>query len=147
MRRWRLCVAMAVVLAVGVAGSAAQAAPSARVRVRGPGADSVERAVARVLASRGYRVIKGRRAALRVSGRVRGGEQGKRRVSLALTVRSGGAVVGRLRVRAASRRAALAGDPQVMRRTGSVAFVADLALEYGFTDVDGRVVPRFDPSR
>ena len=43
--------------------------------------------------------------------------------------------------------AALAGDPGVMRRTGSVAFVADLALEYGFTDVDGRVIPRFDPSR
>jgi hypothetical protein len=107
MRRWRLCVAMAVMLAVGVAGSAAQAAPSARVRVRGPGADSVERAVARALASRGYRVIKGRRAGLKISGRVRGGEQGKRRVTVALTVRSGGAVVGRLRVRAASRRAAL----------------------------------------
>ncbi|HKE15363.1 MAG TPA: SDR family NAD(P)-dependent oxidoreductase [Kofleriaceae bacterium] len=43
--------------------------------------------------------------------------------------------------------AALAADPHVMRRTGTVAFVADLALEYGFTDVDGRVIPRFDPSR
>ncbi len=43
--------------------------------------------------------------------------------------------------------AALAADPQVMRRTGSVAFVADLAREYRFTDVDGRQVPRFDPSR
>ena len=43
--------------------------------------------------------------------------------------------------------AALATDPQVMRRSGSVAFVADLAREYRFTDVDGKVVPRFDPSR
>jgi NAD(P)-dependent dehydrogenase (short-subunit alcohol dehydrogenase family) len=43
--------------------------------------------------------------------------------------------------------AALAADPLVMRRTGTVAFVADLAREYRFTDVDGRVVPRFDPSR
>ena len=108
MRRWRLCVAMAVVFALAGAGAAAEAAPSAKVRVRGPGADSVERAVARVLASRGYRVVKGRRAGLKISGRVRGGEQGKRRVTVALTVRSGGAVVGRLRVRGASRRAALA---------------------------------------
>ncbi len=43
--------------------------------------------------------------------------------------------------------AALACDPHVIRRSGTVAFVADLAREYGFTDVDGRVVPRFDPSR
>jgi NAD(P)-dependent dehydrogenase (short-subunit alcohol dehydrogenase family) len=42
---------------------------------------------------------------------------------------------------------ALAADPQVMRRSGSVAFVADLAREYRFTDVDGRQVSRFDPSR
>ncbi len=42
---------------------------------------------------------------------------------------------------------ALAADPQVMRRTGTVAFVADLAREYRFTDVDGRFVSRFDPSR
>jgi NAD(P)-dependent dehydrogenase (short-subunit alcohol dehydrogenase family) len=43
--------------------------------------------------------------------------------------------------------AALACDPQVMRRSGTVAFVADLAREYRFTDVDGRFVSRFDPSR
>jgi NAD(P)-dependent dehydrogenase (short-subunit alcohol dehydrogenase family) len=42
---------------------------------------------------------------------------------------------------------ALAADPQVMRRTGTVAFVADLARDYRFTDVDGRFVSRFDPSR
>jgi hypothetical protein len=107
MRRWRLCAAVALMFAFAGAGAVAEAAPSARVRVRGPGAGSVERAVARVLASQGYRVVKSRRAALRVSGRVRGGEQGKRRVTVALTVRSGRAVVGRLRVRAASRRAAL----------------------------------------
>jgi len=43
--------------------------------------------------------------------------------------------------------AALAADPQVMRRSGQVAFVADLAREYRFTDADGRQVARFDPSR
>lgn len=41
--------------------------------------------------------------------------------------------------------AALAADPNVMDRVGRVQFVADLAVEYGFTDVDGRVHPRFDP--
>jgi len=40
---------------------------------------------------------------------------------------------------------ALAADPKVMRQTGRIHFVADLAAEYGFTDVDGRRVPRFDP--
>jgi dehydrogenase/reductase SDR family protein 1 len=34
--------------------------------------------------------------------------------------------------------AALAGDPQVMRYTGTVLVAASLALEYGFTDVDGK---------
>ena len=32
---------------------------------------------------------------------------------------------------------ALATDPEVMRRTGEVLVVAELAAEYGFTDVDG----------
>ena len=35
--------------------------------------------------------------------------------------------------------AALAGDPDVRRRAGLVHFAADLAREYGFTDVDGRL--------
>lgn len=43
--------------------------------------------------------------------------------------------------------AALAADPQVMRRSGTIAFVADLARDYRFTDVDGRFIARFDPSR
>src|SRR5580693_1310182 len=34
--------------------------------------------------------------------------------------------------------AALAGDPHVMRYTGTVLVAASLALEYGFTDVDGK---------
>jgi len=34
--------------------------------------------------------------------------------------------------------AALAADPDVMRRTGSVLVAASLAEEYGFTDLDGR---------
>jgi NAD(P)-dependent dehydrogenase (short-subunit alcohol dehydrogenase family) len=41
--------------------------------------------------------------------------------------------------------AALAADPKVMRHSGRIHFVADLAQEYGFTDVDGRAVPRFRP--
>lgn len=39
---------------------------------------------------------------------------------------------------------ALACDPQVMRLSGSAQRVGDLAPEYGFTDVDGRVVPPFE---
>ena len=42
--------------------------------------------------------------------------------------------------------AALAADADVMRKTGKVHFVADLAREYGFNDVDGRRVPRFNPA-
>ena len=41
--------------------------------------------------------------------------------------------------------AGLAADPEVMAKSGRIHFVADLAREYGFTDVDGRQVPRFDP--
>lgn len=39
---------------------------------------------------------------------------------------------------------ALATDPDVMRKSGCVLVVADLAREYGFTDVDGRQVPPFE---
>ena len=39
---------------------------------------------------------------------------------------------------------ALASDEQVMERTGQVLRVGDLAAEYGFTDVDGRLVPPFE---
>jgi NAD(P)-dependent dehydrogenase (short-subunit alcohol dehydrogenase family) len=41
--------------------------------------------------------------------------------------------------------AALAGDRNVMRKSGQLLWVADLAKEYGFTDVDGRYIPLFDP--
>ena len=34
--------------------------------------------------------------------------------------------------------AALAGDPDLMRHTGSVLVAARLAVEYGFTDIDGK---------
>jgi NAD(P)-dependent dehydrogenase (short-subunit alcohol dehydrogenase family) len=40
--------------------------------------------------------------------------------------------------------AALAADPDVHRRSGEVLQVGDLAREYGFTDVDGRVIPPFE---
>jgi NAD(P)-dependent dehydrogenase (short-subunit alcohol dehydrogenase family) len=39
---------------------------------------------------------------------------------------------------------ALATDPDVMRRSGAVHRVGDLARAYGFTDVDGRLVPPFE---
>jgi NAD(P)-dependent dehydrogenase (short-subunit alcohol dehydrogenase family) len=41
--------------------------------------------------------------------------------------------------------AALAADKRVHAKSGKIHFVADLAAEYGFTDVDGRQVPRFNP--
>ena len=34
--------------------------------------------------------------------------------------------------------AALAGDPQVMSKSGQVLVAAALGLEYGFTDIDGK---------
>ncbi len=40
--------------------------------------------------------------------------------------------------------AALAADPGVHARTGGVYLVGDLAREYGFTDIDGRVIPPFE---
>jgi NAD(P)-dependent dehydrogenase (short-subunit alcohol dehydrogenase family) len=39
--------------------------------------------------------------------------------------------------------AALASDPDVLRKTGRLLRAADLAKEYGFTDLDGRYVPPF----
>lgn len=42
--------------------------------------------------------------------------------------------------------AALAADPRVLLKTGQLLWVAELAKEYGFTDVDGRVIPLFDPN-
>jgi NAD(P)-dependent dehydrogenase (short-subunit alcohol dehydrogenase family) len=41
--------------------------------------------------------------------------------------------------------AGLAADPDVLAKTGKIHFVADLAREYGFTDVDGQSIPRFKP--
>jgi NAD(P)-dependent dehydrogenase (short-subunit alcohol dehydrogenase family) len=39
---------------------------------------------------------------------------------------------------------ALAGDGEVLARSGQVLRVGDLARDYGFTDIDGRVVPPFE---
>lgn len=39
---------------------------------------------------------------------------------------------------------ALASDPDVMKKSGSTLTVGALALEYGFTDIDGRVIPPFE---
>ena len=41
--------------------------------------------------------------------------------------------------------AALAADPDVMEKTGQILLASELALEYGFTDIDGKVPP--PPSR
>ena len=40
--------------------------------------------------------------------------------------------------------AALAGDARVLEKSGEVLRVADLAREYGFTDIDGRQVAAFE---
>ena len=42
--------------------------------------------------------------------------------------------------------AALAADREVMQKNGELLWACDLAKEYGFTDVDGRYIPRFDPT-
>jgi hypothetical protein len=42
---------------------------------------------------------------------------------------------------------ALATDPDVMERTGKVWVVAELAEEYGFTDVDGTRPPSLRKKR
>ncbi|HEY4682952.1 MAG TPA: hypothetical protein VIH17_06850, partial [Candidatus Acidoferrales bacterium] len=41
--------------------------------------------------------------------------------------------------------AALAADAKAFEKTGRLLHVADLAREYGFTDINGRYIPRFDP--
>ena len=40
--------------------------------------------------------------------------------------------------------ASLAADPKVHDKTGSVLLVGELAKEYAFTDVDGRLIPPFE---
>ena len=40
--------------------------------------------------------------------------------------------------------AGLAADPQVLEKTGKIHFVAELAREYGFTDADGRFIPKWE---
>ncbi|HEY5927563.1 MAG TPA: SDR family oxidoreductase [Kofleriaceae bacterium] len=40
--------------------------------------------------------------------------------------------------------AALAADPNVHAKTGDVLYAGNLAREYGFTDVDGRVIPPYE---
>lgn len=39
--------------------------------------------------------------------------------------------------------AALAADPNVLKKAGELIFVADAAREYGFTDINGRQVDNF----
>jgi NAD(P)-dependent dehydrogenase (short-subunit alcohol dehydrogenase family) len=39
--------------------------------------------------------------------------------------------------------AALAADPNVLRKAGELIFAADAAKEYGFTDIDGRYIDNF----
>lgn len=43
--------------------------------------------------------------------------------------------------------AALANDPEVMRHTGGTFITAELAREYGVTDIDGKVVPSLREER
>lgn len=41
--------------------------------------------------------------------------------------------------------ASLTADTEVQTKSGQLLYVADLAEQYGFTDIDGKFVPRFDP--
>jgi NAD(P)-dependent dehydrogenase (short-subunit alcohol dehydrogenase family) len=41
---------------------------------------------------------------------------------------------------------ALAADANVIEKTGQLLWTADLAKEYGLTDIDGRFIPRWDPN-
>ena len=43
--------------------------------------------------------------------------------------------------------AALAADPEIMKRSGGEFVTTELAIEYGITDVDGRVIPSARDSR
>jgi NAD(P)-dependent dehydrogenase (short-subunit alcohol dehydrogenase family) len=43
--------------------------------------------------------------------------------------------------------AALAGDPDVMKRSGGSFIAAELAQQYGITDIDGRVIPSLRAER
>ena len=43
--------------------------------------------------------------------------------------------------------AALAGDPEVMKRSGGTFIAAELAQEYGIPDIDGRVIPSLRAQR
>jgi NAD(P)-dependent dehydrogenase (short-subunit alcohol dehydrogenase family) len=42
---------------------------------------------------------------------------------------------------------ALASDPQVMRRSGATLITAELAQDYGVTDIDGKVIPSLREQR
>jgi hypothetical protein len=41
--------------------------------------------------------------------------------------------------------AALAADPNAFEKAGKLLWAADLAQEYGLTDIDGRSIPIFKP--
>ncbi|MBK8992390.1 MAG: SDR family NAD(P)-dependent oxidoreductase [Gammaproteobacteria bacterium] len=43
--------------------------------------------------------------------------------------------------------AALAGDPDVMRHSGGTHITAELASEYGITDIDGKIIPSLRAER
>jgi hypothetical protein len=42
---------------------------------------------------------------------------------------------------------ALASDPDVMKRSGGTFITAEVARDYGITDVDGRVIPSLRAER
>ena len=42
---------------------------------------------------------------------------------------------------------ALASDPQVMKRSGATFITAELAQDYGVTDIDGKVIPSLREQR
>ena len=43
--------------------------------------------------------------------------------------------------------AALAGDPDIMKRSGGTFITAEVAADYGITDIDGKVIPSLRAKR
>ena len=43
--------------------------------------------------------------------------------------------------------ARLAGDPEVMKRSGGTFITAEIAQHYGITDIDGKVIPTLRAER
>jgi NAD(P)-dependent dehydrogenase (short-subunit alcohol dehydrogenase family) len=69
-------------------------------------------------------------------------ERAKEKMTTSITQMTGSSVEHPGRVIAA-----LAADPRIMERTGGTFITTEVAMEYGITDIDGRVIPSARDSR